>query len=150
VAPTDGYAGPDTVLDTWVRPVSIRVGGTLRVAGSLDVVQSGVIVLRHCCECRSPAFASHVHEIGATDGNPADVTRAVTTAVLPLLETKVCSQVANISVVDLRGVQVDLGETLEGALLVFGEVLEDGCIIPSGEIFHHVLFFRQRKLRRVD
>jgi hypothetical protein len=148
VSPTDGYAGPDTVLDTWVRPVSVRVGGTLRVAGFLDVVQSGVIVLRHCCECRSPAFASHVHEIGATDGNPADVTRAVTTAVLPLLETKVCSQVANVSVVDLRGIQVDLGETLKGALLVLGEVLEDGCVIPGGEVFYHVLFFSSAKVEK--
>jgi hypothetical protein len=148
VSPTDGYAGPDTVLDTWVRPVSVRVGGTLRVAGFLDVVQSGVIVLRHRCECRSPAFASHVHEIGATDGDSADVARSIATAVLPLLETKVCSQVANVSVVDLRCIQVDLGETLKGALLVLGEVLEDGCVIPGGEVFYHVLFFSSAKVEK--
>jgi hypothetical protein len=148
VSPTDGYAGPDTVLDTWVRPVSVRVGGTLRVAGFLDVVQSGVIVLRHRCECRSPAFASHVHEIGATDGDSADIARSIATAVLPLLETKVCSQVANVSVVDLRGIQVDLGETLKGALLVLGEVLEDGCVIPGGEVFYHVLFFSSAEVEK--
>jgi hypothetical protein len=108
VAPTDGYAGPETVLDTWIGPVTIGVGSTFRVAGLFDVVQSGVVVLRHGCERRAPAFASHVHEIGATDGDSADVARAIAAAILPLLETKVCGQVANVSVVDLRGVEVDL------------------------------------------
>jgi hypothetical protein len=110
---------------TRVYAVSGSVFGVLRVATPFEIVISGVVVLRHCCDCRPPAFVCHVDKIGATDG-VCGALAAVTG--LPLLETEVCSQVANIAGEDVRGGRVDLGPLPEGALLIFKGIV------------HHVLY----------
>lgn len=97
-------------LETCGRAVVVDIGAIIGIARLFETVEVGMVELRHRCDCRPPAFACHVDEIGPTDG-VCGAYAAVTG--LPLLEIEVCSQVANIAGEDIRGV------------CVFSKVLED-------------------------
>lgn len=77
-----------------------------------------MVTLRHCCKCRSPALVSHVDKIRAADGNSSDTARAITTASLPLFKTQVCSQVSDVTLIDV----VDIRPRFEVA--IFNHILD--------------------------
>lgn len=77
-----------------------------------------MVPLRHCCKCRSPTLVSHVDKIRAADGNSADTARATTAASLPLFKTQLCSQVADVTLIDV----VDIRSRFEFA--TFNHILD--------------------------
>ena len=127
MAPTDRRCTVST-RETRILSVSGCVFGVFGVARLFNVVQSGVVPLRHRCECRSPAFIAHVHEIRTTDGVCVGLTAA---AGLPLVETIVRSQVANIARQDVRSVRFNLGEALKVAVLGLKGIVYDVLRFPS-------------------